>query len=66
MHNVFEILKTYRQIIRGIQYDFMRSRQQARHQHRQHDLIMIKAIHFLSNTTVQLTEVEALYHGYRP
>jgi len=41
----------------------MRSRKQSRNQHRQHDSVIAKAIHFLNNTTVQLTEVEALYQG---
>lgn len=51
MHNVFEILKSYRQTIRAIQYDFMHSHKQFRNQHRQHDMITAKAIHFISNTT---------------
>jgi len=41
----------------------MHSCKESRNQHRQHDIIMGKVLRFLSNTTVQLTDIEALYHG---
>ena len=60
MHNVSEILNTYRKTIRSIQYDFMHLRQKARHTLHWHTIVVAKALHFLSNTTVQLTEIRAV------
>jgi len=63
MHNIFDILKTYRTTIRTIQFDFMHSRLRAKQMLRWHNIVVAKALHLLANTTVQLTEMEALYQG---
>jgi len=63
MQNIFDILKTYCTTIRTIQFDFMQGRLQARHMLRWQNIIVAKALHLLANTSVQLTEIEALYLG---
>jgi len=63
MRNVFQILNSYRRTIRDIQFDFMRSRELARKTFRWHTIVVARSMHFMSNTTLQLMEIEALYQG---
>jgi len=61
IHNVFQLLNSYRRTIRDIQFDFMRSRQLAKYMLRWHTIVVARSMHFMSNTTLQLMEIEALY-----
>jgi len=61
MQNVFDILRTYRTTICTIQFNFMRSCLRVNHMLRWHNIVVAKAFHLLANTSVQLTEMEALY-----
>jgi len=63
MHNIFDILRTYRTSLHTIQFDFLQARLQTRQMLRWQNIVVAKALHFLANTSVQLTEIEALYQG---
>ena len=62
MH-VFDILQTYRTSLRTTQFDFLQARLQARQMLHWQNIVVAKALHFLANTSVQLTQIEALYQG---
>jgi len=64
-HNIFDILITYyyHTSLRTIQFDFMQARLKARQMLRWQNIVVAKALHLLANTSLQLTEIEALYQG---
>jgi len=59
MSNVFEILKTYRTTMHALQTDFINSRQRAKHIMHGQNIVVAKALHFLANSSVQLSEIAA-------
>ena len=55
MHNVFDILRTYRTSLRTIQFDFLQARLQARQMLNWQNVVVAKALHFLANTSVPVS-----------